>query len=179
MGTGNAPPAVSIGLAVRNEPQGVKRCIESVLAQDFTDLELVISDNASDDETVGTLEEYAREDRRVMVAANPVNIGSHENMNRVLQLSRGRLFRWISADDWLEPTALSAGVQALDRHPDAIGVTAGFTVHTPGAAPRYEQYRGEFPSSQMRAGASSACSGSFTPAMPSTTRSTGSTAASI
>ena len=81
------------------------------------------------------------------VAVNPVNIGSHENMNRVLELSRGTLFRWISADDWLEPQALSEGVRALERHPDAVGVTSGFTIHTPGVAPRYEQYRGEFPSS--------------------------------
>jgi glycosyltransferase involved in cell wall biosynthesis len=147
MASGNAPPAVSVGLAVRNEPHGIRRCIESVLAQDFTDLELVICDNASDDETVDTLEEYAREDRRVTVAVNPVNIGSHENMNRVLQSSRGNLFRWISADDWLEPHALSAGVRALERHPDAVGVTSGFTIHTPGVAPRFEQYRGEFPSS--------------------------------
>jgi glycosyltransferase involved in cell wall biosynthesis len=147
IGGGNSTPAVSVGLAVRNEPHGVRRCIESVLAQDFTDLELVICDNASDDETVDTLREYARDDRRVTVAVNPVNIGSHENMNRVLQLSRGTLFRWISADDWLEPQALSAGVQALERNPAAIGVTAGFTVHTPGSAPRYELYRGEFPSS--------------------------------
>jgi glycosyltransferase involved in cell wall biosynthesis len=141
------PPAISIGLAVRNDPHGVRRCIESVLAQDFTDLELVICDNASDDETVDRLEEYAREDRRVTVAVNPVNIGSHENMNRALRKSRGTLFRWISADDWLEPHALSAGVRALERHPDAVGVTSGFTIHSPGAAPRYERYRGEFPSS--------------------------------
>jgi glycosyltransferase involved in cell wall biosynthesis len=147
MGAGHAPPAVSVGLAVRNEPHAVRRCIESVLAQDFTDLELVICDNASDDETVDTLAEFAREDRRVTVAVNPVNIGSHENMNRVLQASRGTLFRWISADDWLEPHALSAGVRALERHPDAVGVTSGFTIHTPGTAPRHEQYRGQFPSS--------------------------------
>jgi glycosyltransferase involved in cell wall biosynthesis len=147
MGAGNAPPTVSVGLAVRNEPRSVRRCIESVLAQDFADLELVICDNASDDETVDTLEDYARGDPRVRVAVNPVNIGSHENMNRVLHLSRGTLFRWISADDWLEPHALSAGVQALERHPGAIGVTSGFTIHTPGAAPHYEPYHGEFPSS--------------------------------
>jgi hypothetical protein len=143
----DTPPAVSIGLAVRNEPHGVRRCIESVLSQDFTDLELVICDNASDDDTVDTLEAYAREDRRVTVAVNPVNIGSHENMNRTLELARGNLFRWISADDWLEPHALTEGVQALERRRDAVGVTSGFTIHSPGAAPRYEQYRGEFPAS--------------------------------
>ena len=143
----SAPPAVSVGLAVRNDPDGVKRCIESVLSQDFTDLELVICDNASGDDTVATVREYAREDRRVRVAVNAVNIGSHENMNRVLELSRGTLFRWISADDWLEPCALSEGVRALERHPEAVGATSGFTIHTPGAAPRHERYGGEFPSS--------------------------------
>jgi len=147
MSGGNALPALSVGLAVRNDPQGARRCIESVLSQDFTDIELVICDNASDDDTVDTLQEYARQDRRVTVAANPVNIGSHENMNRVLGLSRGRLFRWISADDWLEPSALSEGVCALERRPDAVGVTSGYTIHAPGAAPRYELYPGEFPSS--------------------------------
>jgi glycosyltransferase involved in cell wall biosynthesis len=147
MAAGDTPPAVSIGLAVRNEPHGVRRCIESVLGQDFTDLELVICDNASDDDTVDVLEEYARADRRVTVTVNRVNIGSHENMNRALELSRGRLFRWISADDWLEPQALSAGVRVLDRNSEAVGVTSGFTIHSPGTAPRYEQYRGEFPSS--------------------------------
>ena len=147
MSADGTPPALSVGLAVRNEPEAVRRCIESVLSQDFTDLELVICDNASDDGTVATLNEYAREDRRVTVAVNPVNIGSHENMNRVLELSRGTLFRWISADDWLEPTALSGAVRALERQPDAVGVTSGFTIHTPGAAPRSERYPGEFPSS--------------------------------
>jgi glycosyltransferase involved in cell wall biosynthesis len=146
MSSRNGLPALSVGLAVRNDPQGVRRCIESVLSQDFTDIELVISDNASDDDTVETLQDYARQDRRVRVAVNPVNIGSHENMNRVLELSRGTLFRWISADDWLEPHALSAGVCALERHADAVGVTSGFTLHSPGAAPRYELYPGEFPS---------------------------------
>jgi glycosyltransferase involved in cell wall biosynthesis len=147
MSARNAPPVLSVGLAVRNDPDGVRRCIESVLSQDFTDLELVICDNASDDDTVETLNEYARADRRVSVAVNRVNIGSHENMNRVLELSRGTLFRWISADDWLEPYALTEAVRTLERQPEAIGVTSGFTIHSPGAAPRYELYPGEFPTS--------------------------------
>jgi hypothetical protein len=147
MSASDAPPGLSVGLAVRNDPEGVRRCIESVLSQDFTDIELVISDNASDDGTLNTLEEYARDDPRVAIGVNPVNIGLHENMNRVLERSRGTLFRWISADDWLEPAALTECVRALEHRPDAVGVTTGFTIHTPGAAPRYEQYLGEFPDS--------------------------------
>jgi glycosyltransferase involved in cell wall biosynthesis len=140
-------PALSIGLAVRNGRQLVERCIESILSQDFTDFEIVVCDNASDDGTIGTLEEYARADRRLSLNVNQVNIGSHENMRRVLDCSRGTFFRWISADDWLEPRCLSTCVRALESRPDAIGVTTWFTIHTPDGSTRYEEYRGEFPDS--------------------------------
>ena len=140
-------PALSVGLAVRNGLHHAERCIESVLSQDFTDLELVICDNASDDGTVGMLEEYARADPRVKINVNRVNIGSHENMRRVLDLSHGTFFRWISADDWLEPSYISTCVHALESRPEAIGVTTWFTIHTPDGSTRHEDYRGEFPDS--------------------------------
>ena len=128
------PPTVSVGLAVRNAVDVVKRCLESVLCQQFPDLELVISDNVSDDGTRDVLDEYARADQRIRLSANAINIGLHENVNRVLELSRGTFFRWISADDWLEPGYLSTCVDALEARDDAIGVTTNFTIHTPTAA---------------------------------------------
>jgi glycosyltransferase involved in cell wall biosynthesis len=136
-----------VGLAVRNGMDVVGRCIESVLGQDFTDLELVICDNVSDDGTIALLEDYARSDPRISLHVNAVNIGSQENMARTLQLSRGTLFRWISADDWLEPGCLSACVSALESRPDAVGVTTWFTIHTADGSTRYEEYGGEFPMS--------------------------------
>src|SRR4051812_13648344 len=109
MNAADRQPTISVGLAVRNEPRSIRRCIESVLAQSFDDVELVICDNASDDETVDTLQAYAREDRRVSVSVNTVNVGIHEKMNPGLPSSRGALFRLVSADDWLQPGAPSAG----------------------------------------------------------------------
>jgi glycosyltransferase involved in cell wall biosynthesis len=146
-GMSDQAPALSVGLAVRNDRDVVGRCIESVLSQDFTDLELVVCDNLSDDGTIALLENYARSDPRIVLSVNEVNIGSHRNMGRVLDLSRGKFFRWISSDDWLEPGCLSACVRALESHPDAIGVTTWFTIHTSDGASRYEEYRGEFPTS--------------------------------
>ena len=138
-------PRLSIGLAVRNGQGRVERCIESILRQDFRDFELVISDNASDDGTVETIAAYARADRRIMLSVNPINIGSHENMNRVLRLSRGTFFRWISADDWLEQGCLSACVRALEASPGAIGVTTGFTIHTPAGGDEVRGFSGRVP----------------------------------
>jgi glycosyltransferase involved in cell wall biosynthesis len=140
-------PALSIGLAVRNGGDVIERCVESVLSQEFADLELVICDNVSDDGTIEAIEGYARADRRVRFAINPVNIGLHENVMRVLDLANGTFFRWISADDWLEPGCLSACVRALESRPDAIGVTTSFAIHASDGSTRYEDYRGEFPSS--------------------------------
>jgi glycosyltransferase involved in cell wall biosynthesis len=140
-------PALSIGLAVRNGRHHVERCIDSILSQDFTDLELIICDNASDDGTIAILEAYARADSRIALSVNRVNVGLQENMRRVLEPSRGTFFRWISADDWLEPGYLSECVRALEARPDAIGVTTWFTIHTVDGSIRYEEYRGEFPTS--------------------------------
>lgn len=139
-------PKLSIGLAVRNGKGWVEKCIQSILAQSFEDFELIISDNASDAKDVEALMAFARADRRINLSINPSNIGLHQNMNRVLRLSRGTYFRWISADDWLEPTCLSKCVQALEARPDAIGVTTGVTLYD-GDTGRWEDFPGEFPSS--------------------------------
>src|SRR5262249_52307285 len=140
-------PALSIGLAVRNGRHAIGRCIESVLSQDFADFEIIVCDNVSDDGTVELLKQYERADGRIRVSVNHVNIGSHENMKRTLETSRGTYFRWISHDDWLEPKCLSTCVRALESRPDAVGVTTWFTIHTPDGSTRYEEYRGEFPTS--------------------------------
>jgi glycosyltransferase involved in cell wall biosynthesis len=140
-------PTLSIGLAVRNGGHGVRRCIESILSQDFTDFELVICDNVSDDGTIETLEGYARADKRVRLIVNEINVGSHENMRRVFEASSGTFFRWISHDDWLEPGCLSTCVRALESRPDAIGVTTWFAILAPDGSTRYEAYQGEFPTS--------------------------------
>jgi hypothetical protein len=66
----------------------------------------------------------------------------------VVRDSRGKFFRWISHDDWLEPRCLSTCVSALESCPDAIGVTTWFTIHTPDGSTKYEEYRDEFPTSQ-------------------------------
>jgi glycosyltransferase involved in cell wall biosynthesis len=144
---GHSAPVLSVGLAVRNARDTVERCIESILSQDFADLELIVSDNASDDGTVEIVESYVRMDRRVRLSVNPVNVGSHENMNLALAAARGTYFRWISADDWLEPGCLSASVRALEGQTEAVGVTSWFTIHCADGPTRYEEYCGEFPTS--------------------------------
>jgi glycosyltransferase involved in cell wall biosynthesis len=115
------------------------------LSQDFADFELIICDNVSDDGTIEILKRYACSDARIKLHRNSVNIGSHENMKRTLDLSRGALFRFISADDWLEPGCLSACVRALDFDPEAVGVTTWFTLHMPDGTTKPAEFRDVFP----------------------------------
>jgi glycosyltransferase involved in cell wall biosynthesis len=140
-------PEVSVGLAVRNAQDVVGRCIESVLTQDFTNLELVVSDNASDDGTRELISDLARSDPRIKLSVNEVNVGILANVNRVLELSSGTFFRWISSDDWLAPGCLSDCVGELRAREDAIGITTNFTFHTADGSTISEDYRGEFPTS--------------------------------
>lgn len=113
-------PRVSIGLPVYNGERYLSEAIESVLAQTFTDFELVISDNGSTDSTRQLCEDFARRDDRVRYHRADVNRGGTWNFNRVVELAVGDLFRWAAHDDVMKPGYLEAVVAALDANPDAV-----------------------------------------------------------
>ena len=96
-------PRVSFAIPVRNGERFLGRALDSLLAQDFDDFEIVVCDNASTDKTPEVMRRYAERDRRVRCTRNEEDIGQIENFNRVYELARGEFFRWMGADDWLEP----------------------------------------------------------------------------
>lgn len=114
-------PAVSIGLPVRNGAGFLADAIESILAQDFADFELIVSDNASDDATPEICRRYAS-DPRLRYHRQPHDIGGGPNFDFVFRRSRGRYFHWCGHDDIHEPGWLSACVAALEAAPEAVGV---------------------------------------------------------
>jgi hypothetical protein len=86
-------PALSVGLAVRNGRATIGRWHRIGGSQDFADLELVVADNASEDGTIELVQDYARMNPCARLTVNPVNIGSHENMNRVRGAARDKTKR--------------------------------------------------------------------------------------
>jgi glycosyltransferase involved in cell wall biosynthesis len=136
-------PRVSFGVPVRNGESYLGVCLDSILAQDFTDFELIVSDNASTDGTRELLEEYASKDDRIRLSFKPENVGIIENFNSVVRLARGEYFRWVGADDWLEPDYLSHCVAALDADPGAILATTYFKLHYDDGTEEYQEYQGE------------------------------------
>jgi glycosyltransferase involved in cell wall biosynthesis len=111
-------PLVSIGLPTYNRAASLKRAVESALAQDFPNLELVISDNASTDETKSMCEEFCRQDSRVRYIVQPVNQGIMANFQTVLDESRGEFFMWLADDDWLDPDYVRECLAVLAKQPD-------------------------------------------------------------
>ncbi len=93
--------------------------VASLLAQDYANFELIISDNASTDRTEEICRDFARKDRRVAYHRSEENRGAVWNFNRAFQLGRGRYFTWAAHDDLREPTFVSRCVAELERRPDA------------------------------------------------------------
>lgn len=113
-------PRVSIGLPVYNGQRYMEAALSALLAQTFTDFELVISDNASTDRTSEICQKYAAADPRVRYYRNETNLGANPNFNRVLELSRGEYFRWAAYDDVCMPQYLARCVEALDSDRKAV-----------------------------------------------------------
>jgi glycosyltransferase involved in cell wall biosynthesis len=114
------PARVCIGLPVYNGQNYVAAAIESILAQTFTDFELVISDNASTDDTPDICESYAAKDSRVKFSRLSENLGAVQNFDRVYQLGHGQYFKWAAHDDLLAPRFLEKCVEALDADASAV-----------------------------------------------------------
>jgi glycosyltransferase involved in cell wall biosynthesis len=113
-------PTVSVGMAVYNGEKYVEQAIQSILAQTYTDLELIISDNASTDRTPEICQQYAAQDPRIRYSRNTTNIGGANNENLTFKLSRGKYFRWAAHDDVCAPTLIEKCVAALEEHPEAV-----------------------------------------------------------
>ena len=113
-------PLVSIGLPVFNGAQYLAEVLDSLLGQTYTNFELIISDNASTDETQEICQAYAAKDPRVCYYRNRENIGAVQNWYRTFDLSRGEYFTSAGHDDRYAPEFLSACVAVLDRNPDVV-----------------------------------------------------------
>lgn len=112
-----AKPLISIGLPVYNGAKHIASAVDSVVNQTLEDLELVISDNASTDETQEICESIAERDPRIRYYRNSENLGAAANFNRVFQLSTAPFFKWLGHDDFLEPEAMEKALEVIQEEP--------------------------------------------------------------
>lgn len=117
-------PRLTVGIPTFNRATWLRESISSVLAQSFTDLRLVISDNASDDETPDVVRGFA--DPRIQYVRSPHNIGAIGNLNRLISLAESEFLVLLPDDDLLYPGHLEAAVEILGRLPSAGVVHSAF-----------------------------------------------------
>lgn len=110
---------VSIGIPVYNGQRFLRRAIDSLLFQDYKNIEVIISDNASTDKTFQICKEYAERDARILLNRNANNIGAINNFRLVLEKAKGKYFMWAAADDYWHPEFVSSLLKELDAHPES------------------------------------------------------------
>jgi GT2 family glycosyltransferase len=100
MGLDADRPLVSIGIPAYNRPVGLRRTLEFICSQTYSNIEIVVSDNASPDAAIKSVaEEFAARDPRVRYFRQPANIGVAENFRFVLAKASGEYFMWAADDD--------------------------------------------------------------------------------
>jgi len=138
----NADTLVSIGLPVRNGATSLEGVVRSVLGQDHEQVELVISDNASTDDTEAVCRELARSDDRIFYHRQPSNIGLLNNFMQTMALARGAYFRWIGDDDRLEPGYVSRVLREFAADDRLVLVTTQVAYAGPDGQVRTGEYHG-------------------------------------
>lgn len=113
-------PLVSIGVPVYNEARFLADALASLLAQDYPNLEIIVSDNGSSDGTPEVCSRMAALDARVRVLRSETNEGSTANFQRCLDEARGELFLWAGGHDLWSPNMISECLTALEAHPGAV-----------------------------------------------------------
>ncbi|TKS58179.1 MAG: glycosyl transferase [Nitrospira sp.] len=113
-------PLVSIGMPVYNGERFIRQALDSLIAQDYENIELIISDNASEDRTEELCQEYLATDNRIRCYRNETNLGPVKNFNRAFELSRGEYFMWAAHDDIWDVTYVRKCVEVLERTPSAV-----------------------------------------------------------
>ncbi len=121
----------SIGMPVYNGGRYVQRALDSLLAQTFRDFELIISDNASTDDTKEICEEYERTDPRIRYIRQNKNLGPIRNFDFVLNQAKGEYFMWAAHDDMWDSRFLDMMMKEFEKSKQstvAIGCEAQYTV---------------------------------------------------
>lgn len=111
-------PEVSIIVPVYKVEAYLNRCIDSILAQTFTDYEIILVDDGSPDRCPELCDQWAQKDVRIRVV-HKNNGGLSSARNAGMEIARGNCIAFVDSDDWIEPAMLDYLHHLLETHPEA------------------------------------------------------------
>jgi len=121
-------PIVSVCIPTYNGAKYLAACLESILAQTFSDLEIIIVDDCSSDDTVRVANTFARRDRRIRIVVNDINRGLVGNWNYAAELARGTWIKFVFQDDLILPDCVARmHAVAMDTAIPIISCARDFT----------------------------------------------------
>ena len=106
---------VSVIIPVYNRSKTLSRCLDSVLAQTYRNLEIIVVNDGSTDASGKLLSEYAKKDPRIVLITKP-NSGVSDSRNYALESAHGTFVQFVDSDDWITENATETYVRAITEH---------------------------------------------------------------
>ena len=110
----DANPTVSIVVPIYNGEKTLKRCVESILGQTFSDFELILVNDGSIDETQSICRMFWHTDERV-VLIDKFNTGVSDSRNRAIDIACGKYLQFVDSDDWIPPDSIAKMVERAEQ----------------------------------------------------------------
>lgn len=114
-------PPVSVIMPAYNSETTIEISLKSVLNQSWRNLEVIVVDDKSSDNTAAMVKKYMKRDKRLSLIINKENRGAYFSRNTAIKKAAGEFITVFDADDWLHPERIALQVRDLQEHPDAIG----------------------------------------------------------
>lgn len=137
MNNSNNQPLISIGIPTYNSGKRISKALQSILAQGIEDIEVIISDNGSEDNTEEVCRAAVARDPRIRYYRQEVNKLPGFNFSFVLEQARGKYFMWLSDDDEFTPNVVQKYVDFLEANQEYVLVSGEINYWNKG------EYRGK------------------------------------
>lgn len=111
----SSKPLVTIIVPVYNAEKYLKRCVDSILNQEFQNYELILADDGSTDLSGSLCDRYAALDSRIKTIHKP-NTGVSDTRNKALDLARGTYIQFVDSDDWITPESTHLMIRSMEMY---------------------------------------------------------------
>lgn len=113
---------ISVIIPVYNVEKYLRQCLDSVINQTYKNLEIICINDASTDNSLEILKEYAQKDSRIILLDNEVNLHVGISRNRGLEIATGEYIHFLDSDDWMELDAYEKLVSYIEKSSESIDI---------------------------------------------------------